>query len=183
MSPSFLLRAGTARGSRQEDTDEVESTVQRAGPNAARLLGDKVRQSDSTSTVLGASSVLVITTAWTESAALDAQLAGHGDLHEVFDCRRQLNSTNGAPGARVGHFGVGPDPGAVGDPKQAATRRCRCGAHGTEALHEQARGHRGLVVVGGAGCVFIGGYLVMNLLERGFEKVRAVDLKPIGQWY
>jgi hypothetical protein len=88
MSPSCFVCASTAPGSRQEDTDEVESTVQRAGPNAARMLGDKVRQSDSTSTVLKVSSVLVITTAWPESAALDAQLAGHVDLHEVFDSWR-----------------------------------------------------------------------------------------------
>jgi nucleoside-diphosphate-sugar epimerase len=40
----------------------------------------------------------------------------------------------------------------------------------------------GLVDVAAAGG-FIGGHLVMSLLERGFEKVRAVDLKPIGPWY
>ena len=40
----------------------------------------------------------------------------------------------------------------------------------------------GLVVVAGAGG-FIGGHLVTSLLERGFRNVRAVDLKPIGQWY
>ncbi len=40
----------------------------------------------------------------------------------------------------------------------------------------------GLAVVAGAGG-FIGGHLVASLLERGFTNVRAVDLKPIGQWY
>jgi nucleoside-diphosphate-sugar epimerase len=40
----------------------------------------------------------------------------------------------------------------------------------------------GLVVVAGAGG-FIGDHFVMSLLERGFEKVRAVDLKQIGKWY
>jgi len=40
----------------------------------------------------------------------------------------------------------------------------------------------GLVVVAGAGG-FIGGHLVAGLLDRGFVNVRAVDLKPIGQWY
>ena len=40
----------------------------------------------------------------------------------------------------------------------------------------------GLAVVAGAGG-FIGGHLVTGLLERGFSNVRAVDIKPIGQWY
>jgi hypothetical protein len=138
MSPSCFVCASTAPGSRQEDTDEVESTVQRAGPNAARMLGDKVRLADSTSTVLKVSSVLVITMAWPESAALDVRLAGHGDLHEVFDSWRQLDPTNGAPGARVWHLGVGLDPSVVDDPRQAATGRYRGSACGTEA---QANGH------------------------------------------
>ena len=38
------------------------------------------------------------------------------------------------------------------------------------------------VVVAGAGG-FIGGHLVSRLLEDGFRKIRAVDNKPIGQWY
>jgi nucleoside-diphosphate-sugar epimerase len=38
------------------------------------------------------------------------------------------------------------------------------------------------VVVTGAGG-FIGGHLVRELLERGFERVRAVDIKPLGRWY
>jgi GDP-D-mannose 3',5'-epimerase len=39
-----------------------------------------------------------------------------------------------------------------------------------------------LVVVAGAGG-FIGGHIVAGLVERGFNKVRAVDVKPAGQWY
>ena len=38
------------------------------------------------------------------------------------------------------------------------------------------------VVVAGAGG-FIGGHLVSRLLEDGYRKIRAVDNKPIGQWY
>jgi nucleoside-diphosphate-sugar epimerase len=41
---------------------------------------------------------------------------------------------------------------------------------------------RGLFVVAGAGG-FIGGHLVKMLREEGFEKIRAVDQKPITQWY
>ena len=38
------------------------------------------------------------------------------------------------------------------------------------------------VLVTGAGG-FIGGHLVAELLRRGFEDVRAVDIKPLGRWY
>lgn len=40
----------------------------------------------------------------------------------------------------------------------------------------------GLVVVTGAGG-FIGGHLVRDLREQGFRKIRAVDIKPLGEWY
>jgi GDP-D-mannose 3',5'-epimerase len=39
-----------------------------------------------------------------------------------------------------------------------------------------------LVLVAGAGG-FIGGHLVRFLIEKGFSKVRAVDIKPFDQWY
>jgi len=39
-----------------------------------------------------------------------------------------------------------------------------------------------LIVVGGAGG-FIGGHLVAELRRRGAERIRAVDLKPIADWY
>jgi nucleoside-diphosphate-sugar epimerase len=39
-----------------------------------------------------------------------------------------------------------------------------------------------LVVVCGAGG-FIGGHLVGDLLRQGYSKVRAVDLKPLDEWY
>src|SRR5258708_34023956 len=39
-----------------------------------------------------------------------------------------------------------------------------------------------LFVVAGAGG-FIGGHLVKMLREEGFEKIRAVDQKPISEWY
>jgi len=39
-----------------------------------------------------------------------------------------------------------------------------------------------LVVVTGAGG-FIGGHLVRDLRDSGFRKVRAVDVKPLGEWY
>jgi nucleoside-diphosphate-sugar epimerase len=38
------------------------------------------------------------------------------------------------------------------------------------------------ILVTGAGG-FIGGYLVKDLVEKGFTKIRAVDLKPISEWY
>jgi GDP-D-mannose 3', 5'-epimerase len=38
-----------------------------------------------------------------------------------------------------------------------------------------------VLVTGGGG--FIGGHLVAELKRRGFEEIRAVDLKPIGRWY
>lgn len=38
-----------------------------------------------------------------------------------------------------------------------------------------------VVVTGGGG--FIGGHLVQDLRERGFKKVRAVDIKPLNEWY
>jgi len=39
-----------------------------------------------------------------------------------------------------------------------------------------------LVVVTGAGG-FIGGALVANFRRRGFERIRAVDIKPLERWY
>jgi GDP-D-mannose 3',5'-epimerase len=40
----------------------------------------------------------------------------------------------------------------------------------------------GTVVVTGAGG-FIGGHLVRDLRERGYERVRAVDVKPLSEWF
>ena len=39
-----------------------------------------------------------------------------------------------------------------------------------------------LVVVTGAGG-FIGGHLVRVLQQRGHTRIRAVDVKPLGEWY
>jgi nucleoside-diphosphate-sugar epimerase len=41
--------------------------------------------------------------------------------------------------------------------------------------------HDLIVVTGGGG--FIGGHLVADLRERGYKRIRSVDLKPIDQWY
>jgi nucleoside-diphosphate-sugar epimerase len=38
-----------------------------------------------------------------------------------------------------------------------------------------------VVVAGGGG--FIGGHLVADLLRQGYRKIRAVDLKPLDQWW
>jgi nucleoside-diphosphate-sugar epimerase len=40
---------------------------------------------------------------------------------------------------------------------------------------------RGVVVTGGGG--FIGGHLIAELRRRGFSRIRAVDIKPSGEWY
>src|SRR5688572_27257537 len=40
----------------------------------------------------------------------------------------------------------------------------------------------GKIVVCGAGG-FIGGHLVADLLRQGHQDIRAVDLKPLDQWY
>ncbi len=39
-----------------------------------------------------------------------------------------------------------------------------------------------LILVGGAGG-FIGGHLVADLLKKGYERVRAVDIKHLSAWY
>src|SRR5271165_5237130 len=39
-----------------------------------------------------------------------------------------------------------------------------------------------LIVIAGAGG-FIGGHLVKNLREEGFDRIRAVDQKPTDKWY
>src|ERR1700744_1084742 len=41
--------------------------------------------------------------------------------------------------------------------------------------------NRTIVVTGAGG--FIGGALVANLRRRGVSSIRAVDVKPFGQWY
>lgn len=41
---------------------------------------------------------------------------------------------------------------------------------------------RDLIVVAGAGG-FIGGHLVADLLRRGHTRIRAVDIKPVDDWY
>jgi GDP-D-mannose 3',5'-epimerase len=54
-----------------------------------------------------------------------------------------------------------------------------------EAAYEGASGvlsRDGSILVAGAGG-FIGGHLVKYLLDRGFAAVRAVDKKPLGDWY
>ncbi|HWB10179.1 MAG TPA: NAD-dependent epimerase/dehydratase family protein [Pirellulales bacterium] len=38
-----------------------------------------------------------------------------------------------------------------------------------------------ILVAGGGG--FIGGHLVADLLRRGHKRIRAVDIKPVGEWY
>jgi GDP-D-mannose 3', 5'-epimerase len=43
-------------------------------------------------------------------------------------------------------------------------------------------GNNELVVVAGAGG-FIGGHLVADLLRRGHRRVRAVDIKPLDEWF
>ncbi|QDU67136.1 NAD-dependent epimerase/dehydratase family protein [Engelhardtia mirabilis] len=45
----------------------------------------------------------------------------------------------------------------------------------------KAASKRTALVAGGGG--FIGGHLAKTLLERGFSKVRCVDVKPFDQWY
>ncbi len=39
-----------------------------------------------------------------------------------------------------------------------------------------------LIVVAGAGG-FIGGHLIADLIEQGYERLRAVDIKPFKDWY
>ena len=39
-----------------------------------------------------------------------------------------------------------------------------------------------LIVVAGAGG-FIGGHLVADLMHQGHTNIRAVDLKPLEQWW
>ena len=38
------------------------------------------------------------------------------------------------------------------------------------------------VVVAGAGG-FIGGHLVAQLMQQGYSSIRAIDIKPMDQWY
>jgi nucleoside-diphosphate-sugar epimerase len=39
-----------------------------------------------------------------------------------------------------------------------------------------------LILITGAGG-FIGGHLIADLLRQGYKKIRAVDIKPFGEWY
>ena len=39
-----------------------------------------------------------------------------------------------------------------------------------------------LILVTGAGG-FIGGHLVADLLRQGYQRIRAIDIKPFNQWY
>jgi len=60
---------------------------------------------------------------------------------------------------------------------RASSRAERYGKDGTVNAS-----HDGLVVVAGGGG-FIGGHLVASLRERGFTRVRSVDIKPFDEWY
>lgn len=42
--------------------------------------------------------------------------------------------------------------------------------------------HDGLVLITGAGG-FIGGALVASLRQQGYQRIRAVDVKPLEHWY
>ena len=44
----------------------------------------------------------------------------------------------------------------------------------------EMRGKKALICGGGG---FIGGHLVKSLIADGVEVIRAVDIKPIGEWY
>ena len=48
--------------------------------------------------------------------------------------------------------------------------------------NETQRGKSDLIAVAGAGG-FIGGHLVKYFLSKGFTRIRAVDKKPLDQWY
>ena len=39
-----------------------------------------------------------------------------------------------------------------------------------------------VVLVTGAGG-FIGGHIVAELIQRGFGRIRGVDIKPVPQWF
>ena len=41
--------------------------------------------------------------------------------------------------------------------------------------------HDGILIAGGGG--FIGGHLVADLREQGYTRIRAVDIKPLEEWY
>ena len=41
---------------------------------------------------------------------------------------------------------------------------------------------RELILVTGAGG-FIGGHLIRDLVQRGHTNIRAVDVKPLNEWY
>ncbi|HXW45084.1 MAG TPA: NAD-dependent epimerase/dehydratase family protein [Streptosporangiaceae bacterium] len=63
-------------------------------------------------------------------------------------------------------------------------------ARGPECRHHESEYERGgggsvldeRVLVAGAGG-FIGGHLVKYLAGQGFSRIRAVDIKPVGQWF
>jgi len=60
-------------------------------------------------------------------------------------------------------------PGSIGSAFAAYNDRREVGSQRVDRRHRR----------GG----FIGGHLVAELKSRGFERIRAVDLKPLGRWY
>jgi GDP-D-mannose 3', 5'-epimerase len=56
-----------------------------------------------------------------------------------------------------------------------------CGQDAIRNIQESFMSNSGTILVGGAGG-FIGGHLVRQLLDQG-HVVRAVDIKPVGDWY
>ena len=167
-SPGLAL----ARAPRRDGGHEVNVYDPVATEAAVRVAGRAAHGCASVEELLERSDVVVIATPWPEFADLPVEaLAGGRTAPVVIDCWRLL-----------------PERALRRSGRDRAARSAARGAEPRLTTEEEAMTMNDTsteddpILVAGAGG-FIGGWLVRYLQENGFTNLRAIDIKPLDEWY